>query len=185
MDLEQLRRSRVDQVGSLLRPPELIDSFLAHGRGELTAEELQVRQDAAIRDVVGEQERRGLPVVTDGEFRRLSWQVSFWEVEGWELLSGSWAATLANPSLRGAHEQANTKADNAVVTYGVPATGKLRLVDSFPQREWAFASSCTDRPVKAMIMGPDRVAQMCHIEESAPHYESRQEVLDDVVVQVP
>jgi len=31
------------------------------------------------------------------------------------------------------------------------------------------------------VMGPDRVAQMCHIEESAPHYETRQQFLDDVV----
>lgn len=168
-------------MGSLLRPPELIDSFLAHGRGELTAEELTERQDDAIRDVIAEQERHGLPIVSDGEFRRLSWQTSFWEVEGWELLTGSWAATLANPTLRGPHEEANTKADNAVVTYGVPATGKLRLVDSFPLREWTFAAGCTARPVKAMIMGPDRVAQMCHIEESAPHYTDRQQFLDDVV----
>ena len=181
MDLDAIRRSRIDQVGSLLRPPELVESFLAHGRGELDADELTSRQDEAIRDVIAEQERRGLPIVTDGEFRRLSWQTSFWEVEGWELWSGSWAATLANPSLRAPHERANTKADNAVVTYGVPATGPLRLVDNFPLSEWRFASDCTDRPVKAMLMGPDRVAQMCHIEESAPHYLDRQSFLDDVV----
>lgn len=178
---DDLLRSRTDQVGSLLRPPDLIASFLANGRDELSDDELADRQDEAIRDVVGAQEARGLSVLTDGEFRRLSWQTSFWEVEGWELWSGSWAATLANPTLRGEHEQANTKADNAVVTYGVPATGKLELVSNFPLREWSFTSSCTERPVKAMIMGPDRVAQMCHIEESAPHYLSRQEFLDDVV----
>lgn len=179
--LDELRTCRTDQVGSLLRPAELIDAFLAHGRGELPADDLKAKQDEAIRRVIAEQERHGLPILSDGEYRRLNWQVSFWQIEGWEQWSGSWAATLANPSLRGEHEQANTKADNAVVTYGVPATGKLRLIDSFPLQEWKFASSCTDRPVKAMIMGPDRVAQMCHIEESAPHYHSRQEFLDDVV----
>ncbi|MGI9616024.1 MAG: cobalamin-independent methionine synthase II family protein [Acidimicrobiales bacterium] len=181
MTYEELRLCRTDQVGSLLRPPDLVEAFLAHGRGELSIDDLQIRQDEAIRGLLAEQERHGLPIVSDGEYRRLNWQVSFWEVEGWEQWSGSWAATLANPSLRGEHEQANTKADNAVITYGVPATGKLRLVESFPLREWTFAASCTDRPVKAMIMGPDRVAQMCHIEESAPHYHSRQEFLDDVV----
>ncbi len=181
MSYEALRSCRTDQVGSLLRPPDLVDAFLAHGRGELSLEDLTIRQDEAIRSVIAEQEQRGLPIVSDGEYRRLNWQVSFWEVDGWEQWSGSWAATLANPSLRGEHEQANTKADNAVITYGVPATGKLRLVESFPLQEWTFASSCTDRPVKAMIMGPDRVAQMCHIEESAPHYHDRQEFLDDVV----
>ena len=181
MDYEALRTLRVDHVGSLLRPPNLIESFLACGNGELSEIGLGERQDAAIRTVIAEQERRGMPVLSDGEFRRLSWQTSFWEVEGWELWSGSWAATLANPSLRGEHEEANTKADNAVVSYGVAATGKLRLIESFPLQEWRFAAACTDQPVKAMIMGPDRVAQMCHVEESAPHYLDRQEFLDDVV----
>jgi len=180
-NLDAIRRSRVDQVGSLLRPPDLIESFLSHGRGEISEDELVSRQDAAITRVIAEQEAHGLPIVSDGEYRRLSWQTSFWEVEGWELMTGSWAATLANPSLRGEHEEALTKADNAVVTYGVPAAGKVRLVDSFPLKEWAFASRQTDRPTKAMVMGPDRVAQMCHIEESAPHYETRQQFLDDVV----
>jgi len=181
MTPDELLRCRTDQVGSLLRPPELVEAFLSHGRGELGTEALTALQDDAIRDVIAQQERHGLPVLSDGEYRRLNWQVSFWKVEGWEQWSGSWAATLANPSLRGPHEQANSKADNAVITYGVPATGKLRLIDSFPLQEWKFASSCTDRPVKAMIMGPDRVAQMCHIEQSAPHYHRRQEFLDDVV----
>jgi len=180
-NLDAIRRSRVDQVGSLLRPPDLIESLLSPGRGEISEDELVSRQDAAITRVIAEQEAHGLPIVSDGEYRRLSWQTSFWEVEGWELMTGSWAATLANPSLRGEHEKALTKADNAVVTYGVPAAGKVRLVDSFPLKEWAFASRQTDRPTKAMVMGPDRVAQMCHIEESAPHYETRQQFLDDVV----
>lgn len=181
MASEEILHCRVDHVGSLLRPESLKDAFLARGRGELSQVELHRRQDAAISEVISNQVDRGLPIVTDGEFRRLNWQVSFSEVEGWEQWSGAWAATLANPSLRGPHEKANTKADNAVVTYGVPATGKLKLVDSFPQREWSFASSLTGAPVKAMIMGPDRVAQMCHVEESAPYYMSRQEFLDDVV----
>lgn len=181
MDRAALARCRTDQVGSLLRPKPLVESFLAHGRGEIDQAELVARQDDAVRDVVAEQERRGLSILSDGEFRRLNWQVSFWEVEGWEQWSGSWAATLANPTLRGDHEQPHTKADNAVITYGVPATGKLRLVSNFPLQEWSFAAPLTDRPVKAMIMGPDRVAQMCHIEESAPHYVDRQQFLDDVV----
>ena len=99
-------------MGSLLRPQNLIDSFLARGKNEISENALSERQDAAIGAVIAEQERRGLPILSDGEFRRLSWQTSFWEVEGWELWSGSWAATLANPSLRGEHESANTKADS-------------------------------------------------------------------------
>ncbi len=180
-EIERIKGLRTDQVGSLLRPQWLIDAFLARGRGEITQAQLEEDQDRAIRELVLKEEAHDLPVVTDGEYRRLNWQVSFWEVEGWELWSGSWQKTLANPSLREEDERPLTKAANAVNTYGVPATGKLRLIDNFPLREWRFTSSLTDRPVKANLMGPDRVSQMCRIEESAPWYESHQEFLDDVV----
>ena len=77
MDYEALRTLRVDHVGSLLRPSNLIESFLARGKGELSEIGLGERQDAAIRSVIAEQERRGIPILSDGEFRRLSWQTSF------------------------------------------------------------------------------------------------------------
>ena len=82
---EDIRTLRVDQVGSLLRPQALIDDFLAHGRGTLARETLERRIDEAIRAVVAKQEAMGFPVVTDGEFARISWQVSFATVRGWPL----------------------------------------------------------------------------------------------------
>jgi len=73
---------RVDHVGSLLRPESLKQAFRDHALGKLDAEALRAAQDEAIRAVIAHQERIGLPVVTDGEFRRLNWQVSFSEVAG-------------------------------------------------------------------------------------------------------
>lgn len=81
-ELALLRRARVDQVGSLLRPPALKVEFLRHTRGESDAPDLCAAQDAAISTVVARQEALRLPAVKDDEFRRLSWQVSFSEVEG-------------------------------------------------------------------------------------------------------
>jgi len=60
---------RADHIGSLLRPKKLREAF----RGPATA--LRAAQDEAIREVVKLQEDCGLPVVTDGEFRR----ISYWE----------------------------------------------------------------------------------------------------------
>jgi len=68
-DLDAIRGSRVDQVGSLLRPHALIESFLAHGRGDLSADELRRRQDSAVATVIAEQEAHGLPILSDGEYR--------------------------------------------------------------------------------------------------------------------
>ena len=72
-----LRTSRVDHIGSLLRPQRLKDAFLRYGRNEIGNDELQAAQDDAIRDVIARQDSLDLPFVTDGEYRRLNWQVSF------------------------------------------------------------------------------------------------------------
>jgi 5-methyltetrahydropteroyltriglutamate--homocysteine methyltransferase len=68
---------RADHVGSLLRPPVLLDARAAHARGAIEATELRAIEDQAIRDAVGMQEAIGLQVATDGEFRRASWHMDF------------------------------------------------------------------------------------------------------------
>jgi len=175
------RKSRVDQVGSLLRPPLLIESFLRAGRREISEAELQAAQDSAIRDVVAKQERVGLPCVTDGEFRRLNWQVSFSEVSGWDLWETSWRGFLRNPDNLSADEKPFHKGEDAVVSFKTPATSRLKLVSSFPAKEYAFLRKVTDRPIKITLMGPDRVCQMCDLDESREVYADPDEFLADVV----
>ena len=68
---------RADHVGSLLRPPELLQARAEHAAGRKSAEELRRVEDAAIRDVVRMQQEIGLQGVTDGEFRRGSWHMDF------------------------------------------------------------------------------------------------------------
>ncbi|MFM8990729.1 MAG: methionine synthase, partial [Alphaproteobacteria bacterium] len=50
-----------------------------------------------------------------------------------------------------------------------------------PLPEYLRHAAIATRPAKAMIMWPDRVAQMCDIAASAPHSASADEVLADVV----
>lgn len=173
--------SRVDHVGSLLRPEALKQTFLQHVRELADAGALKAAQDAAIRTVVAEQERHGLPVVTDGEFRRLNWQVSFSEVEGWDLWAGSWRNFLRYPGNRAEHERPLSKGDDAVVSFRAPATARLRLVRSFPLEEYRFTRSVATRPAKVTLMGPDRVAQMCDIAGSRAVYPDSDAFLADVV----
>lgn len=142
---------------------------------------LEDEQDAAIRAVLARQTQAGLPVLSDGEFRRLNWQLSFSQIEGWNLHATSLKGFLASPELLMPGEQPLTRGEDAVVAFRTPATSRLKLVSNFPLHEYRFASTQTDRPVKAMIMGPDRVAQMCDIDRSAPVYSSADEFLSDVV----
>ena len=67
--------ARADHIGSLLRPKTLREAFRKHASGELKNADFRAAQDAAIREVLKLQEDCGLQVVTDGEFRR----VSYWE----------------------------------------------------------------------------------------------------------
>ena len=68
---------RADHVGSLLRPPSLLQARESWRAGKLDRAGLKAQEDAAIRDVVSLQEKIGLKSVTDGEFRRTLWHADF------------------------------------------------------------------------------------------------------------
>ena len=66
---------RADHIGSLLRPKKLREAFRAHSEKKIGDAEFRAAQDEAIQDAIRLQEDCGLQVVTDGEFRR----ISYWE----------------------------------------------------------------------------------------------------------
>jgi 5-methyltetrahydropteroyltriglutamate--homocysteine methyltransferase len=74
---------RAEHIGSLLRPRELRDAFLACAEGRLAPAALREVQDRLIRDAVRLQESVGLHSITDGEFRRTAWSAGFiWALDG-------------------------------------------------------------------------------------------------------
>ena len=82
---------RADQVGSLLRPPELMAMRKRHEAGEATAAELHGVEDKCIREAVAMQEEIGFEAVTDGEFRRGGFHTDFMRQIGnvtFEFLQG-------------------------------------------------------------------------------------------------
>jgi len=64
---------RAEQVGSLLRPPDLLQSRAAYAEGRLPLSELRLREDGAITAALDKQREIGIDVLTDGEMRRGSW----------------------------------------------------------------------------------------------------------------
>jgi 5-methyltetrahydropteroyltriglutamate--homocysteine methyltransferase len=86
---------RVDQVGSLLRPASLLAARAQAAQGALAPDALRAIEDDAIRDVIIMQQALGLPVVTDGEFRRGLYSDNFTisALTGVEMdqATGSWA----------------------------------------------------------------------------------------------
>ena len=67
---------RADHVGSLLRPPEVLQARAARSEGRMGAEELRSVEDTAILEALRLQKDVGLGIFTDGEFRRDSFLTS-------------------------------------------------------------------------------------------------------------
>ncbi len=76
-DTKLSRPYRADQVGSYLRPDELMLAREKREKGEIDAKQLRTIEDKFIRELVKMQEDLGMPCVTDGEFRRASWNKDF------------------------------------------------------------------------------------------------------------
>jgi 5-methyltetrahydropteroyltriglutamate--homocysteine methyltransferase len=68
---------RAEHIGSLVRPPALLQARRDHAAGSIDDGKLAAVEDDAIRAVVALQEKVGLQVVTDGEFRRGTYSDSF------------------------------------------------------------------------------------------------------------
>ncbi len=80
-----MTRLRAEQVGSLLRPPDLLAARAAYAKGGIDLPALRAQEDAAIRRAVARQLDVGLDVVADGEMRRASWLTDMADaVEGFQ-----------------------------------------------------------------------------------------------------
>ena len=63
-----------DIIGSLLRPPELLEAQKQLAAGAIAAAQFKEIEDRAVDEAIALQESVGLEVVTDGEMRRQSFQ---------------------------------------------------------------------------------------------------------------
>ncbi len=86
MVTSRVPQNSVDHVGSLRRPAELVQAWRDWEAGNLPFDRLHEIQNEMIVEAVAMEERLGLPIVTDGEFRRGGWSRGFLNaVEGFEF----------------------------------------------------------------------------------------------------
>jgi 5-methyltetrahydropteroyltriglutamate--homocysteine methyltransferase len=139
---------RADHVGSLLRPPEVFAVREAFERGEIDAARLRAVEDAAIYDAVAGQERAGLEVITDGEFRRENWYADFiGRLGGVEI-----RAAEQNPAF--AHDPDSTV---HYVPKNVVTVAPLRRPEPILVRDFTFLAAATSRTAKITIPSPSRL----------------------------
>ena len=165
--------ARTDVVGSLLRPPELLEAQRRHGAGELSAEELVSAEDRAVDWALALQEEAGLEVVTDGEMRRLSFQSQFpAAVDGfapWDLdafLWGDW--------------HSDELGDLSVSRPPIAVVGKLRRRRFLSAAELAYARPRTNRILKVTLPSPSLFANFWDPDRSTGAYAGLEEFLGDV-----
>ena len=99
---------RADHVGSLLRPQTVTAARAKHFKNKFFFEDqtypgtdLRAAEDAAVIDVIKFQEDVGIPVVTDGEFRRSFWHYDFMGMlTGMELVERGEGVQFAGMKLR-------------------------------------------------------------------------------------
>ena len=180
METNDLNTIRIDHIGSLVRPAKLKDVFARYDRGQVSREELVQAQAEAIRGVIHQQEAHGLPVVTDGEFRRHSFQESFSEcVTGFDVPKNTslyYEKRDLNENPLERAEQNFDEAGPAIVTRrGV--VERLKLIRNLPLEEFRYAQSVARVPAKVTVLGPDRIAQRFKWEASREVYKG----LDDFV----
>jgi 5-methyltetrahydropteroyltriglutamate--homocysteine methyltransferase len=130
---------RADQVGSLLRPPELAEARARWRRGELAAAALREFEDRAIREAVAKQESIGLQSITDGEFRR-----DWWHLDFLAQLSGVTLRENPGPKFGDRHEQP------PIAT----VTGKVGCERPIMTDDFAFLKSVVRRTPKMTIPSP-------------------------------
>ena len=140
---------RADQVGSLLRPPELKAAREKKAKGEITFAQLREIEDRLIRVAVKRQEDTGIQAITDGDFRRNSWSGDF-------LTAIGGVVQQASPT---GHQQQEVTPVGGVVKNWQPPTPKTIAKLQWPaggiqHDDFAFLKTVTTRTPKVMVPSP-------------------------------
>jgi 5-methyltetrahydropteroyltriglutamate--homocysteine methyltransferase len=138
---------RADHVGSLLRPPELLQARERVKKGEMTTGELRTIEDAAIAGVVKMQQDVGLEGVTDGELRRGSWHMDFLYQLG--------GVTKVQDNLK--IQFHNEKGDIEFAPAALRVTGKLELKKCIFGDDFAYLKSISKKTPKLTIPSPSMI----------------------------
>jgi 5-methyltetrahydropteroyltriglutamate--homocysteine methyltransferase len=167
--------AHADHVGSLLRPPELLDARRRHAAGELEPPEFKEIEDRAVLDVVRLQEEAGLPVVTDGEFRRESFQSELVAaVDGFEGVTiDAW--------LWGAWHSDELGDKTVERPQGMAVVDRLHRKRSLAAEEFTFLRAHTSRIAKVTLPSPTLFGNLWDPERSKGAYPTFDAFMEDVV----
>ena len=132
---------RAEHIGSLLRPQSLKDAWKRLNSGAIGDTKYGSIVDSAIYDVVRFQEKTGLKVVTDGEFRRKSYWSHFVEtVDGLDVKESDFR-----------FRDVNGKTKAFLAPY---VKGHFRWAKSISGKDFDFLNGVTTRTPKLTMPSP-------------------------------
>ncbi len=172
----------VTTVGSWPRSPEVLRAQRQKQRGAIPAEEFERVADAAVLEVLRQQEDAGVDIVTDGEQRR----DNFYSFVA-EKLDGVRLMSLAE-MLDIVEDKAGF--ERILQTLDVPAfaiknptcVGKIERREPLALNEYLFLRRHTDRPIKIPLPGPYLLTRAMWVKEATRAvYPTKEDLAEDVV----
>jgi 5-methyltetrahydropteroyltriglutamate--homocysteine methyltransferase len=165
--------ARADVVGSLLRPPELLEAQGRLASGDLSEHAFKRVEDAAVDAAIRLQEDAGLDVVTDGEMRRLSFQSQMTAaVEGfgeWDLDAFLWGEWRSD-------ELGEMRVERPPLAVVAP----LRRRRFLSAEELTYARARATRTLKVTLPSPSLFGSFWDPDRSTAAYRSLEDYLGDV-----
>ncbi|HKA42300.1 MAG TPA: cobalamin-independent methionine synthase II family protein [Burkholderiales bacterium] len=161
----------------MLRPRDLVSAREDAAAGRISQARFNAIEDRAVEDAIRLQERAGLPVITDGEQRRLSFQSRFAEsVSGlgnWDLNAFLWGRWYGD---------ASTVGDRTIERpAGLGVVAKLRRTRYRNVEDFVFLRSRTTRTPKITLPSPSLWANFWSAQESRNAYPTLESFLADIV----
>ncbi len=139
------RPFRADHVGSFLRPDALVQARDQHAAGKIDAAALRRIEDECIRELVELEEALGLHSITDGEFRRGSWNADF--------LAGFKNVTRTTGNLSVFHRNPDgTSTGSQISAWAV--SGRFDRKAPIQVEDFRFLNSVTHRTAKTCVPSP-------------------------------
>jgi methionine synthase II (cobalamin-independent) len=161
-----------EPVGSLPRPSRLQQAYAQYDAGEITRDQLETEQDAAVKDSIEHQEQTGTPIISDGEQR--------WSSFATYAITDTLAGTGLADHLAGDGGQ----------YFAIFADGHNRQLPRLTGGPFGYKTYAADtlkksigmahKPMKQAVIAPSMLALLYPLDSEIPGY-TREQFEEDLV----
>jgi len=156
-------------VGSLLRPPYLVEARKQFESGLMSAADFKAVEDRAVNEAIALQEAAGIDVITDGEMRRYAFYGHLIDALAGFDKYGGWAIPFRDET------------GEELVLKRPVVVEKLQWKRSMCAEEWVYLRSRKSHAGKVTMISAQQAAAYYDPEKSKSAYSTRDAYLADIV----